>query len=68
MCVMVAGNMSTLRKVTSEVAEFCVGLVLFLIYVNCIATSVRCTWTAFADYYKLYFRFPLNTCVSFCLG
>ena len=58
MCVKVAGNMSNLRKVTGGFLQgSVVGPVLFLIYVNCIATAVSCTFKAFTDDYKLYLSF-----------
>ena len=34
----------------------------------CVATFVSCSWKAFADDCKLYFRFPRDTCVPILLG
>ena len=65
----VAGNVISLREVTRGVPQGSVlGPVLLLIYANCIVTSVTCTWKAFADDYKLYHRFPRDTCVPILLG
>ena len=50
----VAGNQSIVRDVSSGVPQGSVlGPVLFLFYVNHIASSVGCCWKAFADDFKL---------------
>ena len=69
MCVRVAGETSDPKAVPSGVPQGSVlGPVLFLIYVNCIASSLGCCWKAFADDFKLYFSFPRDSCISVFQG
>ena len=69
MYVRVAGETSDSKAVTSGVAQGSVlGLVLFLIYIKCIASSLGCCWKAFADDFKLYLRFPSDSCISVFQG
>ena len=63
--VKIAGNMSSLKDVSSGVSQgFVLGPLLFLNYVNHIASSVGCCWKAFTDDFKLYLSFPRNSCIS----
>ena len=65
----VAGNKSSVRDVSSEVPQGSVlGLVLFLVYVNYIASSVGCCWKAFADDFNLHLSFPRSSCIFMLQG
>ena len=44
------------------------GPVLFLIYVNSNTSSLQCQWKDFADYAKLYLRYPQSSCVLILQG
>ena len=69
MSVKVAEKMSSLKEVTSGVAQDSVlSSVLSLIYVKCIANTVDSCWKAFADDFKLYLSFPRSTCVPLLQG
>ena len=59
-------DMSSLSDVSSEALESVLGSVSFLIYVIHIASSVSCSWRAFADDFKLYLNFPPSTYIP-CL-
>ena len=39
------------------------GSIIFLIYVNHVASSVGCGWKTFADDFKLYLNFPRSACI-----
>ena len=58
MCVKVAGNKSSVRDVSSGVPQ---GFVLFLVYVNYIASSVGCCLKAFVNDFMLYLGFPQSS-------
>lgn len=66
MCVKVAGNVCSVTDVTSGVQVSVLGLVLFLIYVNCVVSSVGCSWKVLLMIYKLHLSFSKDLVFMFC--
>ena len=69
MCVKIAGSMSSVKGISGGVPQGTVlGVVLYLIYVNHIASSVDCCRRAFANDFKLYLSFPRSSFIPMLQG